>query len=123
MTSVTDDQMRQRIAQAREYCVVILKAGPNRHKNGVETVIWEHARRNFTLRDEGVLSIVCPIADGSDVSGIGIFNAGIDRVLEIMDDDPTGQGRYIRVRSPPVPEFSGGPVAGVILAFHQFWTA
>ena len=80
--------MRQRIAQAKEYCVVILKAGPNRHKNGVETVIWEHARRNFTLRDEGVLSIVCPIADGSDVSGIGIFNAGIDRVREIMDDDP-----------------------------------
>lgn len=88
MTSVTDDQMRQRIAQAKEYCVVILKAGPDRHKNGVETVIREHARRNFTLRDEGVLSIVCPIADGSDVSGIGIFNAGIDRVREIMDDDP-----------------------------------
>ena len=89
MTSVTDDQMRQRIAQAREYCVVILKAGPNRHKNGVDTVIWEHARQNFTLRDEGVLSIVCPIADGSDVSGIGIFNAGIDRVRGIMDNDPT----------------------------------
>ena len=88
MTTITDDYMQQMMGKIKEYTLVILKAGPNRHKNGVETVIWEHARRNFTLRDDGVLSIVCPIADGSDVSGIGIFNANNDRVREIMDDDP-----------------------------------
>jgi hypothetical protein len=88
MTTVTDDEMKQRIAQTKEYCTVILKVGPNRHTDGVEKIIWEHGRRNFALRKEGVLSIVCPIADGSEVSGIGIFNAGIDRVREIMDEDP-----------------------------------
>jgi hypothetical protein len=71
VTAITDDQMRQRMAQSREYCIVILMAGPNRHKTGVEKVIWEHGRRNFALREEGVLSIVCPISDGSDVSGVG----------------------------------------------------
>jgi hypothetical protein len=88
MTTITDDDMRQRIAKTKEYCVVILKAGPNRHIPGVEKIIWEHGRRNFALREEGVLSIVCPVADGSEVSGIGIFNAGIDRVRTIMDEDP-----------------------------------
>ena len=112
MTSVTDDQMRQRIAQAKEYCVVILKAGPNRYKNGVETVIWEHARRNFTLRDEGVLSIVCPIADGSDVSGIGIFNTGIDRVREIMDGDPAVQAGIFVYEVHPCRSFPGDRLPG-----------
>ena len=80
--------MRQMIVRTKEYCVVILKAGPNLHKENAMKTIWEHARRNFALREEGVLSIVCPVADGSDVSGIGIFNAGIDQVRAIMDGDP-----------------------------------
>ena len=55
---------------------------------GVEKIIWEHGRRNFELRANGVLSIVCPVSDGSDVSGIGIFNAPVEEVKKIMDVDP-----------------------------------
>jgi hypothetical protein len=88
MTTITDDFMQQMMARTKEYCIVILKAGPNLHKEGAMKTIREHARWNFALREEGVLSIVCPVADGSDVSGIGIFHAGIDRVRAIMDGDP-----------------------------------
>jgi hypothetical protein len=80
--------MRQMLPIAKDYCVVILKAGPNRNEPGVERVIWEHGRRNFALRADGVLSIVCPIADGSNVSGVGIFNAKVYEVRKIMDEDP-----------------------------------
>jgi hypothetical protein len=88
MTEITDEFMRQMISRTRNYCVVILKAGPNRNKSGVEKIIWEHARRNLALRAEGLLSIVCPVSDGSDVSGVGIFNANIVEVKSIMDEDP-----------------------------------
>lgn len=88
MNQITDDFMRQMISRTKNYCVVILKAGPNRNKAGVEKIIWEHGRRNFVLRADGLLSIVCPISDGSDVSGIGIFNASINEVKRIMDEDP-----------------------------------
>jgi len=88
MTRVTDEDMREGRAPAKEYCVVILKGGPNRRIPGVEKIIGGHASRNFTLREEGVLSIVCPVADGSEVNGVGIFNAPIDRVRAIMDEDP-----------------------------------
>ena len=88
MTEITDEFMRQMISRTRNYCVVILKAGPDRNKPGVEKIIWEHGRRNFVLRAEGLLSIVCPVADGSDVSGVGIFNADIDEVKSIMNEDP-----------------------------------
>ena len=46
MTEITDEFMRQMISRTRNYCVVILKAGPNRSKPGVEKIIWEHGRRN-----------------------------------------------------------------------------
>ena len=88
MTTITDEQMRQMMSMTRNYCTVILKAGPNKKMDGVEKIIWEHGRRNFELRADGVLSIVCPVTDGSDVSGIGIFNASVAEVKKIMDGDP-----------------------------------
>ena len=72
----------------RAYCIVILKAGPKHHEPGADAIIWEHGRRNFALRAEGLLSIVCPVRDDSDVNGVGIFNASVEETKKIMDDDP-----------------------------------
>lgn len=88
MTEITDEFMKQMIAKTKTYSLVLLKAGPNRNKVGAEKIIWEHGRRNFSLRAEGHLSIVCPVSDGSNLSGIGIFNARVDEVRMIMEDDP-----------------------------------
>jgi len=88
MTTITDEFMRQMSSKTRKYCIVILKAGPYRYVDGVEKIIWEHGRRNHELRADGVLSIVCPISDGSNVTGVGIFNANVEEVKKIMDEDP-----------------------------------
>ena len=88
MTPISDEYMRQMIATTKSYCIVVLRAGPNRNMPGVEKIIWEHARRNFSLRAEGKLSIVCPVNDGSDLCGIGIFNTTIDEARAIMEKDP-----------------------------------
>jgi hypothetical protein len=85
---ITDEFMRDRLAKSRTYSLMILKAGPNYGTDGSERIIWEHGRRNFSLRAEGLLSIVCPVPDDSEVCGIGIFNADADRVRELMDGDP-----------------------------------
>jgi hypothetical protein len=88
MATITDEYMRQMISATRNYSVVTLKSGPNKHMEGVEKIIWGHGRRNFELRADGVLSIVCPVNDGSNVHGVGIFNAGVEEVKQIMDGDP-----------------------------------
>jgi hypothetical protein len=88
VTEISDDYMRQMVATSRDYSVVILHATPKRSEPGVEKVIWEHARRNFALRVDGVLSIICRVADDSDVRGIGIYNATEDETRAIMDEDP-----------------------------------
>ena len=85
---ITDEFMRQMLAKARDYVVVILKTGPNRNKAGVEKTIWEHVRRNFALRASGLLSIVCPVSDASDVRGVGIFNVSVEEVAKLMEEDP-----------------------------------
>ncbi len=91
MTTITDEFMRQMISTTKNYCIVILKAGPKKNEDGAEKIIWEHGRRNFALRADGVLSIVCPISDGSNVAGVGIFNAPVEEVKKIMDEDPAVQ--------------------------------
>jgi hypothetical protein len=88
MTTISDDFMRQMLSKTKNYCIIILKAGPNHNMDGVQKILWEHARRNFELRAAGMLSIVCPVADDSDINGIGIFNAPAEEVKKIMDDDP-----------------------------------
>jgi len=87
-TIITDEFMRQMLPTAKTYSLLILKAGPKRHAPGVDKIIWEHGRRNFALRADGVMPIVCPVADGSDVCGIGIFSTGLEETRQIMDEDP-----------------------------------
>ncbi len=88
MKEITDELMMQMISQAKLYSVVLLKSGPKYGTPESQSIIWEHARRNFELREKGLLSIVCPVSDESDLKGIGIFNADMEKTKEIMDGDP-----------------------------------
>lgn len=86
--TITDEFMRQAISQSKEYSIVILRHTPKRDEPGADKIIWEHGRRNFTLHANDLLPIVCPIIDGSEFSGVGIFNANVDETKKIMDEDP-----------------------------------
>lgn len=88
MATITDEQMRALLPKAKEYTIVILRPGPNHYMDGVDAIVWEHGRRNFELRDAGILAVVCPVRDGSDVCGVGVFNLDPKRTREVMEGDP-----------------------------------
>ncbi len=88
MQTISDDDMRQMMTTTRPYTVVILKAGPKHQEPGADKIIWEHGRRNFALRAKGLLAIVCPVRDGSEVVGLGIFTTSTEETRAIMEDDP-----------------------------------
>jgi len=88
MTTITDSYMKEMLPKAKAYTLVILRSTAKRKESGVEKFVWEHARRNFSLRADGLLPIVCPVADGSECSGIGIFTASAEETKKIMDADP-----------------------------------
>ena len=112
MTTITDEYMQAMLSKTRQYCILILKAGPNRDHPEREKIVREHGRRNFMLRADGLLPVVCPIADGSDVSGIGIFNASVDEVRIIMDEDPGVQAGIFVYELHPGRSFPGDCLPG-----------
>ncbi|MBW0017578.1 MAG: hypothetical protein JO236_08555 [Mycobacterium sp.] len=88
MKTFTDEEMGQLLPAAKAYSVVILTRGPKFADQEAAAIVWEHGRRNFGLRDDGVLAVVLPVTDGSDVCGIGVFAATVEDTTEIMNDDP-----------------------------------
>ena len=73
MKTFTDEEMGQLLPAAKSYSVVILKQGPNFGDDTAPGIIWEHGRRNFGLRDDGVMAVVLPVTDGSEVCGVCVF--------------------------------------------------
>jgi hypothetical protein len=88
LPEISDESMRQARLTTRDYTVLILRKGPAYDPPRSDAIIWEHGRRNFALRANGILAIVCPINDGSEVAGIGIFNADPEQVRLIAAGDP-----------------------------------
>ena len=107
MDIITDEYMHRSRQSAKNYCLVILKAGPNKNIDGVDKIIWEHGRRNFALRAEGLLPIVCPVTDDSEVAGIGILNTGVEEAKKIMDEDPGVQAGVFVYELHPCRSFPG----------------
>lgn len=91
---VTDEMLTEALPTTRPYTAVVLKAGPNFQPPGpdrspaVAAIIWEHGKRNYALHLAGLLPIVCPVADGSGVTGISVFDALPADVDRIMSGDP-----------------------------------
>ena len=88
MDSITDEFMREMLGKSKPYTIVILHKTSKLSEPGMDKVVWEHGRRNFQLRKDGTLCIVCPVRDSSDISGVCIFNTDVDETKKIMDEDP-----------------------------------
>ena len=107
MATITNEYMQEMLTKSRNYNLVILKKGLNYDQPDARSVIWEHARRNFQLRADGKLSIVCPVADASEIRGIGIFNADENELKQIMDEDPGVKTGIFVYEIHPVRSFPG----------------
>jgi hypothetical protein len=110
-TFVSDDEMRAGMATTRPYTAVILHAGPAYHTPEAKAVIWEHGRRNFGLRADGQLNIVCPVTDDTDVCGIGLFNLDPAATRAVMDEDPGVIAGVFTYEVHPVRGFPGDALA------------
>lgn len=88
MTTITDEYMYDMRKKAKSYTALFLKKGPNFEQDSEQKIIWEHGRRNHSLRVDGILPIVCPIMDGGEYAGIGVFNCSVEETIKIMEDDP-----------------------------------
>lgn len=113
LPEVTDEQLEASLKKTRAYTVLVLKAGPKfeapgpDRTSGMTKIVWEHGKRNFALREAGLMPIVCPIADESGVTGVGIFDAPPEDVERIMAADPGVQAELFTYDIHPARSFPG----------------
>lgn len=107
MVGISDEYMREQLTKAGEYALVLLRAAGEYGRPGSDAIVWEHGRRNFSLRAEGLLSIVCPVTDDTDLCGIGIFTTTVEHATEIMDADPGVRAGVFSYEVHPVRGFPG----------------
>jgi len=109
MTETPDENMREHLSSARDYAILILKKGPKYQEdvqNG-KPIVWEHGKRNMSLHRDGALAIVCPITDGEEYAGIGVFNRTVEEARKIMDDDPAVKAGVLTYTVHPGKGFPG----------------
>jgi hypothetical protein len=106
-THVSDDEMRAGMTTTKPYTAMILYQGPKYGTPEAGAIVWEHGRRNYGLRADGLLSIVCPVMDDTDVCGIGIFNCDLDTTVALMEEDPGVVAGVFTYQAHPVRSFPG----------------
>lgn len=111
MSRITDEFMQEMLRTTRPYTVVVLYKTPKRSEPSADRIVWEHGRRNFELRRDGKLCIVCPVGDDSDVSGFGIFSTNSEETQRIMDQDPGVKAGIFLYEIHPVHSFPGDALA------------
>jgi hypothetical protein len=119
--TITDEMMMENKTITRPYTMVILKAGPNFSMSGAQKIIWEHGRRNLSMRAAGLMSMIFPVDDGGEVCGVGIFNADPEAIQRIMAQDPAVQAGIFTFGVHPTRSFPGDalPKPSVAQASHD----
>jgi uncharacterized protein YndB with AHSA1/START domain len=105
LPEITDEYMLEKLATTKAYTFLLLTQGPNWDHPDHDKIIWEHGRRNFALREDGVLAIVCPIIDDTARCGIGLFNATVEETERIYADDPAVRAGVLTFEVHPVRSF------------------
>ena len=107
LSTVTDDQMRDRLSAARPYTAMVLRTTPRFSRPAADPIVWEHGRRNMALVDAGLLSIVLPVTDDSGLAGFAVFAATSEETKTIMDADPGVRAGVFAYDIHPVRGFPG----------------
>ncbi len=79
--------MQEMLGKTRPFTVMILHKTAKFSEPGMDKIVREHGRRNFELRRDGKLCVICAIRDESDVSGVGVFATDLEETRRIYDDD------------------------------------
>ena len=117
LPEVDVQQLQAALAGTRPYTVVVLKAGPRYSPPGpdrdpeVAAIILRHGVRNMRLRLAGLLRVVCPIADGSELAGVGVFDATPEECDAIYSRDPAVMASVLTYEIHPTRTFPDSSLA------------
>jgi hypothetical protein len=112
LPTITNEHMREGLSQAKRYTLALLRTTSSFKRPEMDSIVWEHGRRNFALREQGVMPVVLPVDDDSDLAGLGVFDATEDEVARILDEDPGVKAGIFTFELHPVRGFPGSTLPG-----------
>ncbi|MBB5791149.1 hypothetical protein [Jiangella mangrovi] len=86
-TTVTDEQIQALAATAKPFSLAVLRWGPRRSTDGAEAIEREHQRRMVSLRADGVIAVLCPVASDT-MAGVAVMTVPVEEAQAIMAEDP-----------------------------------
>jgi uncharacterized protein YciI len=107
--TVTDEEIQALAATAKPYSLVLLQWGPERAMDGADAVELEHQRRMVSLRAEGVIAILCPVASDT-LAGVAIMTVSAEEAEAIMAGDPCVKAGMMRCDVHPCHGFPGDAI-------------
>jgi hypothetical protein len=108
MPEITDEYMNARLAESRQYALVLLRKGENyTMEDGRDAIVWEHGRRNLALRSDGTMALVGPVYGDSDVVGMCVLASTVDEAREVIAGDPAVQAGIFTYEVQPWHSFPG----------------
>ena len=85
---ISDEEFKENLSKAKSYVGIILIEGPNYNTPEARAIVYQHGKRNMSLRKAGKFPIIFPVVDGGRIKGLGAFCVSKDEVKKIMDGDP-----------------------------------
>jgi uncharacterized protein YndB with AHSA1/START domain len=104
---IDDAAMLARLAAASTYTVALLRATDRFVRPAVDPVVWEHGRRNMALAEAGLMPVVLPVGDDTDLAGLGVFTTDEQGTAAILDGDPGVRAGIFTYELHPVRGFPG----------------
>lgn len=110
-TTVTDEQVQELAATAKPFSLAILRWGPQRAMDGADAVEREHQRRMVSLRADGVITVLCPVASDT-VCGVAVMTVPAEEAGTIMAGDPCVRAGMMTYEVHPCHGFPGDAIPG-----------
>jgi hypothetical protein len=111
MASITDEQIQQLAATARPFSLTVLRWGPQRRMDGADAIELEHQRRMVSLRADGTIAILCPVASDT-ICGVAIMTLTPEEARAVMQEDPCVRAGMMQVEVLPCHGFPGDALPG-----------
>jgi hypothetical protein len=105
-TAVTDEAMTALLGTAATYTVCVLSWGPQRDRDGWQSIVWEHGRRNIAMRAAGRLAVTLRV-DDPEVAGIGVYACEAQEVDRLLAGDPAVRAGVLTYRLHTADGFPG----------------
>ncbi|GIH30927.1 hypothetical protein [Microbispora amethystogenes] len=93
-------------ATAKPHSLALPQWGPERAMDGAGAIELEHQRRMVSLRAEGVIAVLCPVASDT-VADVAIMTVPAEEAAEIMSGDPCVRAGTMRCEVHPCHGFPG----------------